>query len=357
MSIPTVEGNWYSRGNVPYPDSVTQQMQAKSWFWLLKAFLKGEVNTGTTASNISGSIGNVTRPTGSYWTYEGSSDGAGNYNMSPTGSDLWTSSFDPTKLVGAADTINHSWIALKSPAALGPIYMCINWPVEETWSGGSPFHAGLFFSYHPFANGTATSRPYATGGTNLEWMPTNAGATAMDGAVTVFELIDGYQNYSAHFTVNEKGGFHFATSHDTTSCFFSYLFCEKAVDTYGGDNCPVWAGFHGTPASGRGAPEWAFMRSYTQGRYYADTGIATGASSMLLGNYGIYAAYMPKDAVSLKFNALPIYIIDAGGWRGRLPDMWVTGNPLLTAGWPADSAPSHHVVGDILAPFVVTPKL
>ena len=154
MTAPTLTGSWYSRGNSIFPSVTTALNISKSWFWLFKANLKGEVATGTIASVISGTRGTVARPTSSFWVCISSSNGTGTAN----GTDLWTATFDGTKIVHALGGTNHSWMYLKSPEALGPVYVVLDCCAPVT-VGDDHSNAGIIWSYFPFTGGTATTRP------------------------------------------------------------------------------------------------------------------------------------------------------------------------------------------------------
>jgi len=363
MTTPTLSNDWYSRGNIPYPNTTTLMDQFRCWPWLLKALLKGEVSTGTTASVVSGVVGNTTRPAGSYWTCEGSCDGNGNWGLD--GVDRWTSSYDATKLIGDADGADHSWIVLKSPAALGPVYLCIDWcrlDTEALLLSGNGGHLTLVFSYSAFTGGSATTRPVGGGATSNEWEPSGAAVT-VGNVETVYETVPGYQTFYAHFTITPAGAFHFATNRIPTNVFLSHFFCTKAAETQTGDNYPVWIGFHSSIGSSRGGGTVA-LRSRVSARTYDNTSYTP--PGMLVNNFGSVSEFISlKDVLALKWRLQPLYLYDQSAWRGRLPDMYAvpndsgSGRVTLQVGscYPATTAPTHHVVGDYLVPFGVPPKL
>jgi len=364
VTAPTLVGSWYSRGNAPFSLVTTAANIAKSWLWAFKAHLKGEVATGTTASVIAGVRGSVARPAGSLWTCEGSSSTAAYSAVA----DLWTATFNAALIVPEAEGVNHSWIVLKSPAALGPIYLCINYCGPVVVPGDTSASAGFIWSYTPFTGGSRTARPRATiSVTGDAEFSTPLGASApTDNHYEAFTTdLTLSAAFKSHFAVNANGGFHFATSRDGQGKFHSYQFAEKVVDAETLDIRQTWVGSE-TNVNTRGAPAWgSFAGNRVISRVWDDNGLggcSGGLCSYTFGSTGTtYGGYFPADTITGKFRTLPLYLYDATtvktAWRGRIPDAWCVGTPTVGGSFPNTGTPTQHVVGDLLVPFAVIPTL
>jgi len=344
MSAPTLVNPWYTRGEVPYPDVSSAANINKSWLWLLKALLKFEVSTGTQGPEGA-------RPGGSAWTCVGSSDGSTS-NMS--GTDLWTGTFNAAKLVQAANGTAHSWIVLQSPPGAGPIYLCIDLNSATTTT------AGFIFSRSTFSGGSTTTRPTASN----EWAP---GINTAPAATTniVFTADNTLAStFKAHFSCMSTGEFFFATARTTTAIFHSLLFCLNAVDIKSGDVHPTWVGFH-QAITGRGAGQWTGALTLAAGitsRNWSNTGFSAlgGGCSWVFGATAL-PGLMLADAIDSNFINLPIYLSHqtspSQAWRGRLPDVWVTGAPTVGGSYPSTGSPTQHIIGDLVVPLSVVPTL
>lgn len=344
MASPTLLYTWYSRCNAPFPDVTTAANVAKSWLWMLAAHLLGNVATGTTGG---------TRPAGSLWTCEGSSDGV---TAGLDAVNRWLTAFDATKLVQAANGVAHSWIVLKSPTAAGPIWLCIDLNSATTTI------AGFTFSRTAFTGGTNLTRPTTTEG----WHPLLPGTAPI--ATTQITYINdttaAAQN--THFTVNANGEWVYCTSRTATGVFHTFFSMHNAVEAHTGDLAKTWTGFQTTASTGRGAGVYtsglAAAAGFT-GRRSNNT--AAGASSGIIQwNFGgvVFFDTALADAVTGNWNAYPLLLASAegvgfNGDRGRIPDLWCMGAPPVGGSFPNSGAPVQHVVGSTLVPFSVVPAL
>ncbi len=142
------EKTWYTWTDYPCPDVSSVAGQLKSFMWILKAMLKGEI----TGPNV-GPEGAA--PSSSNWTVYYSCDGA-TAGTANDGVDRWGATYDATKLVTTTAAAAHSWMVVKSPAALGPYYLCLDL-VSANASWGN-----IAFAKTAFTGGTTTARPTST---------------------------------------------------------------------------------------------------------------------------------------------------------------------------------------------------
>lgn len=131
---------YYVDGNVAYPDISSAANVMRSHLWNQKALLTGQV-LGT--NGTSGAA-----PAGLLFSCQGSSDGA---TAALDGTDRWTATFTPSKLVRAAAGVAHSWWS-GYLATLG-LYVCLD------WSGASDTVYNIITSKTAFTGGSITARP------------------------------------------------------------------------------------------------------------------------------------------------------------------------------------------------------
>jgi len=85
---------WYTRSNVDdQSDHSAAEKVADAYIWSLVANLMGYITGGTTKDTDGGT---GAPPSSSYWTLEGSSDGA---TAGFDATNRWTTSFDPALIV------------------------------------------------------------------------------------------------------------------------------------------------------------------------------------------------------------------------------------------------------------------
>lgn len=140
---PPLERTYYSDVDYSLADVSTSTLMFKSLIWAIKAAFK---NTILMANGV---------PASSAWTVEYSCDSV-TAGTAGDGVDRWTNTFDGTKIVRANGAVAHSWIVLKSPAGLGPYYLCIQ------WNGSVDYQCNFIFSKVAFTGGTTTARPTST---------------------------------------------------------------------------------------------------------------------------------------------------------------------------------------------------
>lgn len=143
----TLSKLYYTESNAASPDTSTSLRVMQSMLWGLKAMLLGQLlgTTGTSGAP----------PAGALWSHYASCDGAA-VSTNPA-VDLWTAAFDASKLIRAAAGVAHSWIVLKSPAAITalgvPFYLLIS------LGTGTDARIQLGLAKTAFAGGTTTDDP------------------------------------------------------------------------------------------------------------------------------------------------------------------------------------------------------
>lgn len=128
---------WYSHSN--YVVSGATLTDVTDWVrqcvWFIKANLLQQIGSFVNQGPEGAA------PSSALWVCEGSSSSVAS---SMDGVDRWTNTFDPTKMVyqtAAAGGNTGSWICLRSPAALGPVWLTIQ------FDSGYGQAVGLYLSY------------------------------------------------------------------------------------------------------------------------------------------------------------------------------------------------------------------
>jgi len=186
--VPALSQSYFTRGNIPVPDTSTATLISKWSQWGLKASLMNQISTGSTAG---------TRHANSVWTCLGSSDGT---TGALDGVDRWGSTFDAAKIVGAASGTAHSWIALRNAASGYDTVIDIN----STVTGNAGLRA--MKTTGGLTGGTAAVCPQTPANTE-EWLCGAAAVSAATGSgyVTWGDAAGvGLPNY-AHFVTNDDG--------------------------------------------------------------------------------------------------------------------------------------------------------
>ncbi len=273
-------------------------------------------------------------PQSGRWTVVGSSDGA---TGGMDGVDRWGGTFDVSKFVVGNDHGSaHSWVALKSPDGLGPVYLTLTF----NRVGYNPSFNVLYTHTLP-TGGSETDDPVLT-----------------DYHVAVPESVSYYRtSMRAHIAIAADGSFFQATSSDGDEYFSSYLCVTNLVETRSGDtscktvfsykqdvnyggitNTQAWGGFNNA-----GAP------------------IVCGLVVPWVGDTLVLHATM--DMVENKYLDWPVYLyVTSPGQtsiKGRIPDIrFALGNLPNGATQPNSGAVVATVVGNTLwVPANVTPVL
>lgn len=335
---------WYSWVDQSLPDCSTAQNQAKSVLWALKAALKGEI-TGPTL----GPAGAV--PSGARWTVYQSCDStaAGSAN---DGVDRWGGgTFDATKLVRASPGA-HSWMVLKSPSAVGPLYLTLDWLSTSD-------SQGVF----------VLSKTAPTGGTT-SLRPTAVDETVL--AVSQFVDTSAWTNGRCHFTTTANGEFWFLCSKNSAG-LIPTAFGVQTLNNLrqAGDTWPVVLVAEGV--SGANALREAANRFYRgsttssmRAWYWNGSGASGVQATCLSYNAGTGTSFLEDMAgvfipdSKWETNPCDVYTTTAAakGLKGRFQDLNAVSSSLATGSrYPATGDVERIVVGSTMVPLTAVPTL
>lgn len=251
----------------------------------------------------------------------------------------WT--FDASKIVNAAAGTAHSWAVLKSPAALGPVYMVLE-------AGSAPYLACFTLSKTQPSGGTTSNRPTASDElTGPAWRDTfifsNGGTAKMHGSIAT------------------DGNWHTMVSQDGDTKIYSFQTFQILADTHATDTAPYFAFFQNSNSNpvtrtnlqtGQGA-----MRT-TDNKL--SIGPGAGSSIYMQPLYWIqddsanWIESMTADFTDSAYDDLPIYWVAAYGQRsirGRWIDYrWCSPNLANNSFEPASGTVESIAMGNIWIP-------
>lgn len=223
---------WYTDVDAVLPDTTTDDLYCQSTLWAIKAAMVGEIL-------------DENQPVGARWTVVGSSDGA-TAGMDEV--DRWGDTFDASKIVMGTGGSARSWIVLKSPDAIGPIYIIISYQVASNYT------YGLWVTKDLPTGGSTTARPTATAETT--WSSTGTWHTAVPTAPGA--------TYRVHRVCDADGHFLLFFGKQTTNRFYFAFGCWPLTDTAAGDENP-----------------WVFISCFTDS-------VGSGPLSTNAGNFRTY---------------------------------------------------------------------
>lgn len=337
---------WYTFPNRALDDNTTAAKAGASILFALKSMLMGY---------LVGDPGG-----GGVWTLESNSKGSGNvlntdYSLTP-GTDLIGTTFDATKWVYANAGTAHTWFVLKSPAALGPVYLCVD------CAGTSTQNVTITASYNAFSTGgTGLNRPTATN----EW--THTSFQFMDNTATA---------HKCHCVRDANGNFWFLTSKNGTGIFHWVLTGQALSGTRSADSYKWITAYHYQGGVARGAGMMGATgclsntASLVGGRSYNNGAALLGNSFFLTYSGGVSweSQVSGSNAADATFDFMPgpyLFVNTAGGVgvKGYLPDVNLVGGSTLGTGpavggnSPTAASPERAVVGNLLIPYGATPSL
>lgn len=204
------EKTWQFALMMDFP--VTGAKDATAYYmWFLKTALTG----GVPMKDQSGS--DVADPQGK-WTVLGSSDGV---SAAMDGVDRWGATFDTTKIIHNSSSGGaRSWLCLKSPDALGPYYMILD------YCGGLGVHSinAVFGKTAPTGGTLVTARPTFAD----EWTASYTG----NGTGTCQVVQNAAQSRRAHLMLCTDGTFHYFTNVVAVARMESALLFVEVKDTH-----------------------------------------------------------------------------------------------------------------------------
>lgn len=339
---------WYGQADYALPDISSITNQNKALAWTMKALLKGDATTASL-----GPDGQA--PGSAFWTVVQCCDGS---TVNTSGTDLWTTSYDVTKLVSVASSGAHSWIVLKSPNALGPYYFTIDLIV-----GASGWNINYAFGKTLPSGGTTSARPTATDEVTYITAQPQDGAGAWSAGGRVHRIIDASGNWWIFTSKNGSG----------------IIYTCHGIQTltnlrYASDTWPVVFVYDGGFTSGcckEGSSGSAFLRggatgAAVRGRRWDGTltwqgtvpvpdVTATSTGSFLQDIAGAFAADSQYDAVPCS-----VYTgtTSCKGLKGDFPDLLMVSTAVTPGSrYPSTGTMEKACVGNVLFPLTVSPTL
>lgn len=283
----SLDRTWYTRAEIPIADFSTTLLKSQSLFFGIKAMLKHEYATGTVG--VSGAP-----PAGATWTCEGSSD---SFTAAMDGTDRLTAVFDATKVVPHNDGSAHSWIVLKSPVALGPYYLCLNF--NGSTNGTTMTAVG---SKTAFAGGNTTTRPTSAAEFIIfNSSQFNEGSSATDHRMGIVQSANG----AFYMLINKVG-----------AGFCNYFLSMFDVDQARAGDVTKVIGWSFYVNSGKGAPNSDTMA----GRTYDNS----SAAALITSYNGTWGGSGLLNAIDSQADGYPLWIMgysSLGGMRGAAPDV------------------------------------
>lgn len=363
---------WYSRANIPFPDTSTAQRVSQSKLWLLKAFLKGEISTGTVGASGA-------QPAGSNWTCVGSSDGT---TAALDGTDRWTSTFDASKLVRTSTgSTAHSWIVLQAPTALhSSLFLTLQ------YRGATDNLFRAFICYTAPTGGSITARPTLPAVFSQWGRPVSGSNTAFDNDVNLMGDTTAAVTHNFHYAIDADGNTYSTNGRVGSNNIQNFHVLTKLVETKTGDNFAIAHFFNkttgnqvnstqtnapsmpgqawGNPPNADSIPVCLAMHAFDNSgaeRSYMLHPTFMNHSYYAAGNAGVGDADAKMSSVNLvdnKWDLFPMFIYHANnsrqGIRGRLPDAHFAPYSIGTFSYePTTGAPERVLLGSMLVPMGV----
>jgi hypothetical protein len=312
-------------------DNSTNTLLSKSALWYWKAFLKGE--EGGTGLGL--------------WTVEGSSDGA---TGSLDATDRWGGTFTPANIVRAAPGNQHSWITLKSPNAMGPVYLTLD------YSGAADNQITIVFGESAPAGGTVNDRPTHSD----EWVYTDE------------QFNDGTTGaHLFHGLLTVTGDFIFLQSKTNSGRFNLGFLSQRLADTRTTDSyiTPSFFEFNALGVMSRFSLNGTTNK--WKGRNHDGTalvepepmhGATDSTTALTIDTNRIPFEDMQADAIDGKYDDLPMYLYvqdtSQKSLRGRLSDLrWCPSVLADASAEPATGTVRSMIAGNIWIPADVVPTL
>lgn len=331
MALPALSKTYHAHANLAFADTSTTALIGKSFFWALKALLNNAAGLGGTQSG--------TRSAQSVWAHVASCDGT----SVSTVTDLWTNTFDASKLVPNGSGSAHSW--WKGTNGTHDIVIDMN---SATAGTGRIALAptGLFSA------GSTTLGPIAS--TDFVSGSTTNNSTSVAVAYLTDTAATG-SNMRAHLVTNASDfSFQFHTSRVGQNCFNAFVSLQK---TTGANDSYNNFFFNERVSSGRGSPSIAIAgTSACIGRTCGNASVkSTGGMAYLQSAGTTMAGVYGTDALTGDYWADPCEIRDlTTGYiakRGFVADWYAVGSAAVGSSVPSAAAQERIVCGDFVMPF------
>lgn len=309
---------------------------SRSLMFLLKQSLLDAETGGTMSASP--------RVAGTIRTVRNSCDGvtAGAIN---DGVDRWTTTFDASKLVAAADGVAHSWMVVEDATH----QFCLS--LRAT--GSTPIRLAVTPKTTPFSAGTLTSDPTSA----AEWV---LGSNRQSGLAASWSWIadttTGGTN-RANFVSGADGQWYFFMARGGTGTANTFVAHLKAVDAATGT--VTWVGLTSCTGTGvaRGSPRQAMLTSSDAFDCRLPNGslISTGGLGPLPAYSG--TTHITAYGADARTSAWSVYPLEAQAltpmnvFLGELLDLYaITAAPVGSPN-PSNAACERIVLGDFVIPF------
>lgn len=348
-TLPALTKTYSTIRNMPFPSTADALAGFRSANWLLKEAMIGNTQGGTQGG---------TRNPNSLWTVVSSSNG-----VTASNTDLWGSTYDPSKIVLANNGTPHSWILLKN-TTLGYQFLidCNNTSNQNLRYAACPIS-------NPFSSGTPSSAPENTA------YEIDARASNTSKATTVINVFAGYINQYIsgapalymHYTTTEDGQFYAFISKAGSGVFYGALALLKTINAHPSDINNVFLISDDT-TSNRGVWQNSGVINsyYTVCRYPSGAYMTNGG----LGPNPVYAGYgymadgaaqdRNVDTLTATYNVYQAEIqgmLPSPLYRGIIPDLYITGGGLIGSCIPSPAACERTIVGSMIVPFIGGPPI
>lgn len=334
-TLPALTDTYFTQANVPVPDVSTALVISQFEMWSIKAFLLNHLTGGTTSG---------TRAAGSIWTCLGSSDGV---TAGLDGTDRWTTTFTPSKIVGAASGTAHSWIALREATSGYDI-------VIDTNSVGIGT-VGLYAtkSSTGLTGGSTTTRPAAAG--DSEAFMCGSTLTSASTTTAVFSDFTTATPHNISFVTGTSGARWYAVGHRSgAGIAHGFLAFWNAINGDPTDTRNQWW-LKSAVTGGRGSPTNTLQAGVGGARrLHNNSGpISQGGSrawtfgGVTAGNVGIDVLRNGYFTSTIEMAGL---LAGSIAHYGILTDILLTSGGSLGGSFPSVGSMNRHVLGDMVLP-------
>ncbi len=337
-TFPALTDTYVTQGNVPFPDVSTALVINQFNNWATKAFLLNQLTGGTTVG---------TRHANSVWTCLGSSDGV---TAALDGTDRWTTTFTPSKLIGAVSGTAHSWIALRNASAGYDIVFDLN--------AASPIASGGWYAVKSstgLTGGSTTARPVSASGTE-DWMLGTAGVATSSNSTIWGDNTTSTPHYLT-FTTGSTGKRWYLSGHRSgPGLAHTFAAFWEGIGAHASDTRNQWW-IKGTSAAGRGAPLGSQITGSPSGctrRTHTNAVPSSGAG----GRTWQYSSATPSNAGpdvgsgDYISTAIEIASMTPGSafHYGVWADLYFVTGGTVGGSYPSTGAMERHIIGDVVAP-------